>query len=307
MPNTSAAIDQAPDVAVGPSAPRAPQGRRQSRTGPRTRRTLVKVLVAAILVIELYPLFWILASSLKDQNEFLTEPLWSLPSTFNWDNYVQAWTTGNLGRNTLNSIIVTLPSMAIILVLGCAAAFALEVMIWRGRNPMLLFIIGGIMAPIQIILLPLFTIYFKAGLSDSYWPMIITYVGHGLPLTVFLMATYFRAVPRELFEALALDGGGPFRAFFNVGLPLVRSGIFTVALLLFFSIWNDLLIALTFNVTDDYSTIQVGLLHFNDEYGSVAYGPLFAAISITVFGTLAVYLSINQQVMKGLTAGSVKG
>jgi raffinose/stachyose/melibiose transport system permease protein len=301
------AIDHSRDVATPKPRARNPETRRPSRTGPRTRRTLVKILVGLILLIELYPLFWILASSFKSQDEFLTQPLWSLPSGFGWDNYVQAWTTGNLGRNTLNSIIVTLPSMAIILVLGCAAAFALEVMIWRGRNNMLLFIIGGIMAPIQIILLPLFTIYFKAGLSDSYWPMIITYVGHGLPLTVFLMATYFRAVPRELFEALALDGGGPFRAFFNVGLPLVRSGVFTVALLLFFSIWNDLLIALTFNVTDDYSTIQVGLLHFNDEYGSVAYGPLFAAISITVFGTLAVYLSINQQVMKGLTAGSVKG
>src|SRR5690349_5447235 len=109
------AIDQTPDVTTTRPAPRTPQVRRPRRTGPRTRRTLVKVLVAAILVIEIYPLFWILASSLKDQNEFLTEPLWSLPSTFNWDNYVQAWTTGNLGRNTINSIIVTLPSMAIIL------------------------------------------------------------------------------------------------------------------------------------------------------------------------------------------------
>jgi raffinose/stachyose/melibiose transport system permease protein len=224
-----------------------------------------------------------------------------------WDNYVQAWTTGNLGRNTLNSIIVTLPSMAIILILGCAAAFALEVMIWRGRNNMLLFIIGGIMAPIQIILLPLFTIYFKAGLSDSYWPMIITYVGHGLPLTVFLMATYFRAVPRELFEALALDGGGPFRAFFNVGLPLVRSGVFTVALLLFFSIWNDLLIALTFTTQENLRTVQVGLLNFTGQFGAVDYGPTFAAICINMLIVLVLYIFMNQRVMRGLAAGAVKG
>ena len=159
-----------------------------------------------------------------------------------------------------------------------------------------------------MILLPLFTIYFKVGLSNSCWPLIITYVGHGLPLTVFLMATYFRAVPRdELFEALRARRRRPVPRFFSVGLPMVRNGVFTVALLLFFSVWNDLLIALTFNVNRRLSTIQVGLLHFNDEYGSVEYGPLFAAISITVFGTLAVYLLINQQVMQGLTAGSVKG
>ena len=103
------------------------------------------MLIGVILVIEIYPLFWILTSSFKSQDEFLTEPLWSLPSALSWDNYVQAWTTGNLGRNALNSIIVTVPSMAIILILGCAAAFALEVMIWRGRNTILLFIIGGMM------------------------------------------------------------------------------------------------------------------------------------------------------------------
>ncbi len=202
---------------------------------------------------------------------------------------------------------MTLPSLVIIIILGAAAGFALEVMIFKGVTRCCCFIIGGIMVPLQIILLPLFTIYFKTGLANSYWPLIITYIGHGLPLTVFLMATYFRSVPRELFEAVTIDGGGPFRAFWSVGLPVVRNGIFTVALLMFFSIWNDLLIALTFNIDSKLSTIQVGLLHFSDEYGAVDYGPLFAAISITIFGTLAVYLSINQQVMRGLTAGSVKG
>ncbi|MDR1213301.1 MAG: carbohydrate ABC transporter permease [Propionibacteriaceae bacterium] len=287
-----------------PADVKRPLGPRAARI---TRSTVVKILVVLILVIEIYPLFWIFTNSFKSQYEFLNTPLMSLPSQLHFENYVQAWTTGNLGRNALNSIIVTVPSLAVIILLGAAAGFALEVMIWKGRNSVLLFIIGGIMVPIQIILLPLFTIYFKTGLSGSYWPLIITYIGHSLPLSVFLFATYFRAVPRELFEAVAIDGGGPMRSFFSVALPVVRNGVFTVALLMFFSIWNDLLIALTFNIRNDMSTIQVGLLHFNDEYGSTNYGPLFAAISTTVFATLAVYLSINQQVMRGMTAGSVKG
>jgi raffinose/stachyose/melibiose transport system permease protein len=275
--------------------------------GGLTGSALIKVLVAVIILAELYPLFWILTSSFKTKSEIISNPLWSMPAGLQFSNYVDAWTTGNLGRNALNSLIVTVPSLILIVGLGAAAGFALEVMIWRGRNTILFLIVGGMMVPLQMVLLPLFTIYYNLNIADSYLPLIITYVGHGLPLTVFMMATYFRAVPRELFEALALDGGGPFRAFFSVGLPMVRNGIFTIALLQFFSVWNDLLIALTFNVDSKLSTIQVGLLHFSDEYGSINYGPLFAAISITVFGTLAVYLLLNQQVMRGLTAGSVKG
>jgi raffinose/stachyose/melibiose transport system permease protein len=278
-------------------------------TGPfgarLTRGVVIRLLIALLLIIELYPLFWIVTSSLKDQNAFVTDPLWTLPKHLVFQNYVEAWNTARIGRNALNSLIVTIPSLT--LILGAGAAFALEVMVWKGRNAMLLFIVGGIMVPVQMILLPLFTIYFKLGLTNSLVPLVITYVGHGLPLTVFLMATYFRNVPGELFEAATLDGAGIFRAFVSIGLPLVRNGIFTVALLMFFSIWNDLLIALTFNTRQELSTIQVGLLNFNGEYGDTNFGPLFAAISTTAFATLVVYLFANQQVMRGLTAGSVKG
>jgi raffinose/stachyose/melibiose transport system permease protein len=277
------------------------------KVGRISRKTLVNILIGVILIVEIYPLFWILASSFKTQNQFANEPLWSLPSTLNFQNYVAAWNTAQLGQDATNSITVTVISMAAILLLGTGAAFALEVMVWKGRGSILLFIVGGLMVPIQLILLPLFTIYFQLGITNTLAPLIITYIGQGLPLTVFLMATYFRSVPRELFEACTLDGGSIYRCFVSVGLPLVRNGLFTMALLLFFSIWNDLIIALTFNSSQSLSTIQVGLLNFNGEYGSTLYGPLFAAISIVIFATLIVYMLINQQVMKGLTAGSVKG
>ena len=289
-----------------------PAGRRKrNKQGPAlsrlSRRTLTNVLVAIIAVVEIYPLFWILTSSFKSQNDFSTMPLWSMPKHFDFGNYSTAWLTANLGTDAINSITVTLVSMFVILILGSAAAFALEVMVWRGRTSILLFVIGGLMVPTQLILLPLFTIYFKLGINNSLLPLIITYIGQGLPLTVFLMATYFRSVPRDLFEACALDGGGVFRCFFSVGLPMVRNGIFTLGMLLFFSIWNDLLVALTFNSKPSLSTIQVGLLNFNGQYGEVEYGPLLAAISIVIFATFIVYALINQRVMRGLTAGSVKG
>lgn len=296
---TSSTLTQPSRTAFSPS---------RTKTPSRFLRKLpVRILIGILLVIELYPLLWLLLSSFKTQNEFLTEPSWALPSQLNFDNYTSAWVDGNLATYVTNSILATFPSLALIIVLGVAAGFALEVLVWKGRNKMLLVFLVGIMVPGQMILLPLFTVYFQIGLSGTLWPLIITYTATGLPLTVFMMATYFRAVPREVFEAATLDGASVLRSFWSVGFPMVRNAVFTVALVQFFFIWNDLLIALTFTTNQNLRTIQVGLLTFSGEFGQTAYGPLFAAICINVFGTLALYLVLNQRIMKGLTAGSVKG
>ena len=152
-----------------------------------------------------------------------------------------------------------------------------------------------------------FTFYFQVGLTNTLWPLIITYIVMGLPLTTFLMATYFRAIPRELFEAATMDGVSMFRSFFVIALPLMRNAIITIAMVEFFSVWNDLLIALTFTTRRNLATLQVGLLSFSDQYGSTQYGPLFAAISINIVIVAVVYVFLNKQIMAGLAAGSVKG
>jgi raffinose/stachyose/melibiose transport system permease protein len=168
--------------------------------------------------------------------------------------------------------------------LQVAASFGLEVMKWRGNNIVLLAFLAGILIPAQLVLLPLFTIYFQAGLINTRWALIITYTAFTLPLSVFLMAGFFR-----------------------VAVPMVANGLVTIALVNFFFLWNDLLFSLTFISSDNLRTIQTGLLNFTGQYGQVDWGPTFAAASLAVFPTLIVYLILNQQVIKGLTAGSVKG
>ena len=211
------------------------------------RRLPVWIVVAILLVIVVYPLVWLLLGSLKTQSEFLNNPTWALPEDWtNFSNYVTAWVDGNLGQYFLNSILAVVPSLAITIFVGVAAGFALEVMIWKGRGNVLLYFLAGIMIPGQMILLPLFNTYFRLHLTGTLWPLIITYTAIGLPLTVFMMATFFRAVPRDVFEAATLDGASIYRMFFSIGFPMVRNAIFTVALVQFFFIWNDLLIALTF-------------------------------------------------------------
>lgn len=286
-----------------------------TRTNAKTSRHVVKILrripvwilVAILLFVVLYPQFWVVMGSFKSQTEFLSNPTWALPQHLDFSNYIEAFTRGNVAINYRNSILVTLPSVALMILLGLAAGYALEVMLWRGQRGTLLFVLGGIMVPGQMILVPLFIFYFKIGITNTLLPMIITYTVMGVPLTTFLMTAYFRSVPRELFEAAAVDGSGPLRSFFVIGVPLMRNAILTIGLVEFFSVWNDLLVALTFTTNPQLATIQVGLLSLNDQYGSTQYGPLFASISINIIVLMIVFVFLNKKIMAGLAAGSLKG
>ncbi|EFC81002.1 carbohydrate ABC transporter permease [Parafrankia sp. EUN1f] len=304
--------DATSGVALEPAAPATPprMSRRPAGHGKawaaRLRRLPLHAAIALLLLSVVYPLVWLLLGAFKTQDEFLNEPTWALPKDFtNVDNFSAAWSS--VSQYLLNSALAVFPSLLIMLVIGTAAGFALEVMVWKGRNTVLLTFLIGIMVPWQMILLPLFTVYFQAGLTQTLWPLIFTYTATGLPLTVFLMATYFRAIPKEIFEAAALDGASMIRALWSVAFPMMKNAIFTIALVQFFFLWNDLLIALTFTTRDELRTVQAGLLNFTGEFGVVDYGPTFAAICINVLVILAIYLFLNQRVMRGMAAGAVKG
>ncbi|MCL2735800.1 MAG: carbohydrate ABC transporter permease [Propionibacteriaceae bacterium] len=292
----------------------AAESRRRSRPHAawrgRVRRLPLALITIVLLVVEIYPLVWLLLGSLKTQSEFMNRPTWALPQNWaNFANYATAWQAG-ISRNLLNSVIAVFPSLALIIVFGVAAGFALEVMVWKGRNTVLLLFLGGIMIPSQMILLPLFTVYFRIHLTGTMWPLVVTYTATGLPLTVFMMATYFRAIPRELFEAATIDGASLLRSFWSVAFPMMTNAIFTVGLVQFFFLWNDLLLAMTFTSGsghNELATVQVGLLSFQGRFGSVQYGPTMAAICVNVLITLVLYLFLNQRVMKGMTAGAIKG
>ncbi|ETA71158.1 carbohydrate ABC transporter permease [Actinospica robiniae] len=292
------------DTPTGTRIQAHPAGRKR-RFGPG--KLTVRFLITVLILVEVLPMIWMFLTSMKSNSDYLNNSAWSLPTHWLWSNYSTAWTTGSIGLYVRNSALAVFPSLFLLLLLGTAAGFALQIMVWKGRNFTLLIFLAGLMVPVQMILLPLFTVYTQAGISGTLWPLILTYTGANLPLTVFMMSTFYRAVPREMFEAATLDGAGILRSFWAISVPMVRNAILTVGLVEFFFIWNDLLVALTFTNNQNLSTIQVGLLNFTGQFGSTQYGPLFAAICINVFGTLLIYLFLNQKIMKGLTGGAVKG
>ncbi len=268
---------------------------------------IMLLLLGILLFIEIYPTFWLLMSSIKAPDEFSLRPVYALPENFYWQNYVRAWTDGKMSIYFRNSILVVLPAIFFTMLVGVMAAFALEVMQWKLKNTVLMTFLAGVMVPGQIVLLPLFTMYYTLHLTNSLVGLMMIYIAFGLPLTIFLMTGYMKAVPHEIFEAAVMDGANIFQIFSQIAVPMIANSIVTLALVQFFFVWNDLLLSLTFISDTKLRTLQTGLLSFVGQYGQREWGPTFASIAITVVPTLLLYLFLNRLIIRGLTAGAVKG
>jgi raffinose/stachyose/melibiose transport system permease protein len=266
-----------------------------------------KMFLALLLFVQLYPIFWILISSVKSTNDFNLSPSYALPKSLHFSNYVTAWTTGKMGIFFKNSAISTIVSLFFIVMLSSMVSFAVTKMQWKFRNTVLKIFLSGIMIPTAVVLIPLFSMYRNMGILNTRFSLIITYIAFGLPLSVFLLSTYLKGMPDELLEAAAIDGAGIFRIFFSIVMPLMKTGIVTVLVIQFFFRWNDLMFAMTFISKTELRTVQTGLLYFSDIFGNRDWGAIFASIAISVVPTLTLYAVLNKMVIEGMTSGAIKG
>ncbi|MCL6445594.1 MAG: carbohydrate ABC transporter permease [Alicyclobacillus sp.] len=268
---------------------------------------LLRAIVICLVIIDLYPIVWVILSSFKSNQQLSLMPMWSLPQSLNWGNYTAAWSVGHMSVYFRNSILTTIPSLFISLLLAAACAFAIScIRIRHGKKITFLFS-AGIMVPVPMILLPMVYMFTKIHVINSLWSLLIAYTAAGLPLEVFMLTSYFASVPGEIIESAAMDGASIFQAFFRIALPMVSNALLTIGLVQFFFTWNDLFLSLTFIDSDSLRTIQTGLLNFQGEYGETEWGPMFAAITMALAPTIAVYLLLNKYVMRGLTSGALKG
>ena len=281
-----------------------------TRGGPRDRSEpvrsprsgwFIRALVAVLLAIELYPLVWMFLQSFKTSEEFnLGSVVGTAPQSLS-PNWATAWTPGDIPTYFKNSVLAVVPSLFLIIVLSLAAAFGLEVMQWRLRNGMLLLFLAGILIPMQMLLLPMFTIYYHLHLIDTLWSLIIAYTAFGLPLAIFLMVGYFRAFPREVLEAAMLDGASIYKAFAHGGAADglgcdLHGGRGAVLLHL------ERPAAVADIHLDEHTAHDPdGMLNFTGQFGAIEWGPTFAAVCMTILPTLVLYLILNKRVMRGLT------
>jgi raffinose/stachyose/melibiose transport system permease protein len=259
------------------------------------------------VIVQVYPLAWLFLTSLRTEEDFVTGNPFALPSSITFDNYVRAFSLGNLGLNILNSLIVTLGANVLIVILGMMAAYALQVLGFRFSGVVRGLFLLGIIVPVQIALVPLFIDYSAVGALDTYLSMIIPLAGFAFPLSVYLFSSFFEYIPREMYEAASIDGAGPYRIFLGITLPLSTNTIVSVVLVNSIFIWNDFIFANTFVLSDGLKTIPLGLQNYIGAMGNVDWTATFAAVCVTVTPLLLVFLILNRAMIYGLEAGASKG
>ena len=273
----------------------------------KVRGAFRAIVIFLICVVEIYPLFWMLTASLKQQSEWSAKPAYALNDGFYLQNYVDAWTRGHMSTFFKNSLITTLVSLVFIVFFSVTVGFAVTKMKWKYRNAVAQYFRFGIMIPVAIALIPLFQIYNRTGLLNTRICLIITYIAFGLSLSIYLVQGYLRSFPDDIMEAAVTDGCGIYRMMWHIVTPLMKNSIVTVLVLQFFFKWNDLLFSMTFISDSALKTVQTGLLYFSDEFGSKNWGAIFASVSMSVFPLLILYMALNKKLMEGMTAGAVKG
>ena len=270
-------------------------------------RAFSTALVVIIVIVQVYPLAWLIVTSLRPAGEFASGNSFGIPSALTLDNYARAFEMADLGRFILNSLIVTGVSSLLIVLLGMMGAFAVQVLGFRGSRVVLGLFLLGIIVPVQVALVPLFINYARVGLLNTYQSMIIPLVGFALPISVYLFVSFFQYIPRETYEAASLDGAGAYRVFFGITMPLSTNTVITVVFVNGIFIWNDFIFANTFVFEEGMKTIPLGLQNFIGAMGSVDWTATFAAVCVTLTPLLLVFLVLNRSIIYGLESGATKG
>ncbi|MEX0778062.1 MAG: carbohydrate ABC transporter permease [Phycisphaeraceae bacterium] len=311
----TALVPAPPGAAAVPGTGREAAYARRGRIG-RRRLTLgnaaVYLLLISYLLIVTYPMFWLACTSLKPDAEVFQNPF-SLPSPTNlrWDNFTNAWTKAHFGAYFLNSMLLTVSTVVVTVLLAAMVAFALTRFRSRGAKPLLLFFLGGLMMPLQLAIVPLFFQMKQWHLLNSLPGIFLAYVGFGLPFSIFILAGFFRALPASLHEAARIDGCSEWQAFWHIMLPTARPGLITVAIFLFLGNWNEFFVAfmcLSGEGSESVRTLPLGLANITivSQYRS-DWGVAFAGLVLMMLPTLIVYIALQRHLIKGITAGALKG
>jgi multiple sugar transport system permease protein/raffinose/stachyose/melibiose transport system permease protein len=265
----------------------------------RGSRVLVYVVLLAVTAIMLYP-FWLMG-----QMSFRSLPQYYLGKGFSLTTWHDLFAALPIGREMLNSTLITLCSIAVILAVSTAGGYALGTLRFRFSSVVFLVVLSSMMVPMQSMIIPEYINLARLGFINHYYGAIAVYSALGAPFATFLMTTYFRRLPEDVIEAALIDGLGYATVFFRIMLPLAVPAIVTVAVLQFIQIWDDLLVGLLFLQTPEHRTITVGLetipaQHFQNFPMEMA-GSLVSALP-AVF----VYLVFQRYLIRGLTMGMSK-
>lgn len=278
---------------------------RQKREG--RARLLKHIFLSIFAFVMLYPLLWMLASSLKPDTEiFGTLSLW--PNTFEWDNYAKGWfgLKVSFTQFYINSITVTVLSVIGNLLSCSFAAYAFARLEFTGRNTFFALMMMTLMIPYHVVLIPQYVMFLKLGWIDTYLPLIVPRFLAADGFFIFLMVQFFRQLPRELDEAAMIDGCSPFKIYWAIIMPLSTPALATAAIFSFIWVWEDFLAPLIYlNDINNY-TVPLALRLFVDAESQSAYGQMFAMSLLSLVPVVLFFIIFQKLIIKGIAMSGLK-
>ena len=272
----------------------------------RAKSLGVHLVLIAYSALAVGPLLLVVMNSFKARTAIFGAPL-APPdaSTFSLVGYEKVFRASNILTYFSNSLIVTLVSMALVLLFGAMAAWALTEYRFRGSTALALFLSIGIMVPIRLGSVAILNMMRSAGLNDTLTALILIYVAQGLPMAIFILSEFMQQIPTDLRDAARCDGVPETRIFLEVIVPLLRPSIATVAVFTIVPIWNDLWFPLILTSSDSTHTVTLGVLQFLGQY-ITDWNSVLAALSMAILPVVVIYVILSRQLIAGLTSGAVK-
>lgn len=262
--------------------------------------------ITLTLVISLVPFVWMAISSVTSTRELYRVPPHWLPHAPTLDHYRTVLWASNIPRYFLNSVVISLGSTAIALVLAVFASYGFARFRFRGRRAAQAFVLVGQLLPTAAIVVPLFVILQTLGLVNTYLGLILVYTILTLPLAVWMLTSYFRAIPVELEEAAIMDGASRLAILFRITLPLSLPGVVAVVVYAFVTTWNEFIFALVFAQDASVKTLPIGIAEFMGEF-TTDWGAVMAASLIMTLPIVIAFLLLQRLFVGGLAAGAIKG
>ncbi|RED51598.1 carbohydrate ABC transporter permease [Aestuariispira insulae] len=266
----------------------------------------VHAILGAYTVLALWPIFLVIANSFKERKAIFRDPL-ALPTidSFSLIGFEKVLGKSSFGLYLFNSLSVTLITLAIVLLIGAMAAWALSEYKFKGNTLLSIYMAIGIMVPIRLGSVSILQLIVDLDLTNTRTALVLVYVAQSLPLAIFILSEFMRQIPGDLKEAARCDGISEYGIFFHIILPLVRPAIATVGVFTMVPIWNDLWFPLILAPSPETATITLGVQQFIGQYVT-DWNSVLASLTMAILPVLIIYLIFSRQLIRGITSGAVK-
>ncbi len=273
----------------------------------RRATLIVYVAVSVFLIVDVAPLVWLLLSSVRETEAIAQQP-WAIPTELHLQNFVSAWDTANLSVYFQNSVLIGLSATVLAILFGAAAAYAVSYFARYRRLSRYLYtyFLLGLVVPVNALLIPVYLLVNRVGVTDARITLPVVYAAFTMSVTFYILESFIRKIPRELSESAVIDGCGVFNIFLRIVIPTATPALATVFILNFLTNWNEFILALLLTGSVSERTVPVGLANFASQY-QIQYGTMAAGVLMAIIPVIIVFVVFQQYVVKGLTAGAVKG